>query len=158
MRKPEAVGNGAHLHRHRMTAEAALPRRPARRPRRHQMVRIARRAVGADKSHRDAVGFARDIERDFVALQPYRAAALALHQPAVHLTGYLPLALAEHMIDGSRNRRQPAGDLAFRRTNRKPAGKFLRYEAGGKISLSPARLMHQRGEERDVVTDAIDVE
>src|SRR5258705_12362740 len=121
-------------------------------------MRISRRVGGADKTHRDPVGFARNIERYFVALQPNRAAALALHQPAVQLAGNLPLALAQHMIDGRRNRRQPAGDLAFRRTNRKPSGKFLRYEAGGEIALAPARMMHQRRQERNVVTNAIDVE
>ncbi len=83
------------------------------------MMPMAERAVGADKTHRDTVGFARDIERDFVALEPHRAAALALHQPADHLAGNLPLAFAEHVIDRRADRRQPARDLAFRRASRK---------------------------------------
>src|ERR1700687_2435622 len=106
------------------------------------MMRIAERAVGADKPHRDALGVTRDIERDFVALKPDRAAALALHQPAAHLAGNLPLALAEHMIDRSPDSGEPARDLAFGRTNRKAFRKFLRYEAGGKFTLAPARMMH----------------
>ena len=83
------------------------------------MMRMARRAVGVDEAHRNAVGFAQNIERDFVAFQPDRAAALALHRPARQLAGNLPLALAEHVVDGGSDRRQPAGDLAFGHANRK---------------------------------------
>ena len=79
-------------------------------------MRIARQIVGADETHRDAVGLARDVERDFRAIEPHRAAALALHQPAVQLAGNLPLAFAEHMVDGGANRGKPPSDLAFRRT------------------------------------------
>src|SRR5207244_9941556 len=93
---------------------------------------------------RYAVGVPRDIERDFVAFQPHCAAALALHQPAAQLARNLPLALAEHMIDRGADCGEPARDLAFGRTNRKAFRKFLRYEAGGKFALAPARMMHQR--------------
>ena len=120
MREPEAVGDRTHLHRHRMAVDGALPDRIARLPRRDQLMRIAERAVGADEAHRDAIGFARDIERDFAAVQPHRAAALALHRAAGHLAGNLPLAFAEHVIDRGRDRGQPAGDLAFGHANRKP--------------------------------------
>src|ERR1700733_10470630 len=106
------------------------------------MVRMARRTVGADKAHRNAVGFARNVERDFVAVQPYRAATLALHRAADHLARNLPLALPEHMVDRRPDRRQPPRDLAFGLTNRKSPGKFLRDEAGGKIALAPARMIH----------------
>jgi len=39
-----------------------------------------------------------------MTLQPHRAAALALHRAADHLAGNLPLAFAQHMIDGRRDR------------------------------------------------------
>src|ERR1700722_3419756 len=122
------------------------------------MMRMAQGTVGADKMHRNAVGFARNIERDFVPPQPYRAAAFALYRTADQLAGDLPLALAEHMVDRRPDRCQPPRDLAFGRANRKSPGKFLRYETGGKIALAPARMIHQRGEERNVMTDAVDVE
>ena len=82
-------------------------------------MRIAGRAVGADEAHRDAVGLARDVEHDLVALEPHRAAALALHQAAGQLAGNLPLAFAEHVIDRSADRRQPARHFAFRARARK---------------------------------------
>src|SRR3954451_5359280 len=122
------------------------------------MGRIAQRAVGSDETDEGAVGFTRDIETDFAAFQPYRAAALAGHQRADRLTGTLPLALAEHMIDGSADCREPARDLAFWCTNRKSLWEFLGDEAGRKITLAPARMIHQRREERNVVADSFDVE
>ena len=70
------------------------------------MVRTAHCAACADKAHRDPFSFPHDIKRDLIAIEPHRAAALPLHEPAVHLAGYLPLALAEHVIDRRANRRQ----------------------------------------------------
>ena len=95
---------------------------------------------------------------DLVALEPHRAAALALHRTADHLAGNLPLALAEHVIDRGADRGEPPRDLAFRRTRGKPPRKLLRDEAGGKIALAPARMVHQRRQERNVVADAVDIE
>ena len=121
-------------------------------------MRLAAHALGIDEAHRDGVGLARDIEGDLLAFQPHRAAALALHQPAIHLAGNLPLAFAKHVIDRSAHRGQPSRDLALRPPRRKPRWKFLRDEAGRKLALAPARVMHQGREERDVVTDAVDIE
>ncbi len=104
MREAEAVGNRAYLHGHRMAVDAALPDRIARHPRRDQLMRKTKRAVGADEAHRDKIIFPRDIEPDFVTVQPHRAAALALYQAAGQLAGNLPLAFAEHVIDRSRDR------------------------------------------------------
>src|ERR1700733_10758894 len=120
------------------------------------MMRMAQGTVGADKMHRNAVGFARDIERDFVALQPYRAAAFALFPTADQLAGDLPLALAEHTVRWSPDPCRPPRDLAFGGANRKSPGKLLRYDTGRKIALAPARMIHQRGEERNVMTDPVD--
>ena len=116
------------------------------------------RAVRADKAHREVIGLAHDLKRDFLALEPDRAAALALHGATDHLAGNLPLAFAEHVIDGGGDRGQPTRDLAFRRTRREPVRKFLGDEAGGKLALAPARMAHQRREERNVVPDTVDVE
>jgi hypothetical protein len=76
-----------------------------------------------------------------------------LHQPAVQLSGNLPLALAEHMIDRGANGGQPPRDLAFRRLRGKALWKFFGDEAGGKLALAPARMVHQRRQERNVVPD-----
>src|SRR5437588_10080349 len=119
---------------------------------------LAGHALGINEAHRDGVGLARDIEGDLLAFQPYRAAALALHQPAIHLAGNLPLAFAKHVIDRSAHRGQPSRDLALRTPRCKPLWEFLRDEAGRKLALAPARVMHQGRQERDVVTDAIDIE
>ena len=118
---------------------------------------MARRAIGFDKANHEIVGLARDLERDFLAIEPHRAAALALHGPSDHLARNLPLAFAEHVIDGGGNRCQPPRDLTFRRARRKSARKFLGDEAGGKLALAPSRMVHQRGQERNIVPDAVDI-
>src|ERR1700737_1516432 len=122
------------------------------------MMRLTQRAVGADEPHCDPVFITSDIERDLVALQPHRTAALAQHQAAVHLAGNPPLAFAEHMIDRSPDRRQPPRDLAFRAADCKSFRKLLSDKTGGKIAAAPARMVHQRGEKWNVVADAIDIE
>src|SRR6185437_8252914 len=104
MREPDAVGDRADLHRDLMAVDGALPDRLARRPGRGQDMRMAGVTVGADKPDRNALGFARNVEQYLMALQPDRAAALAMHGPAVELTGNLPLTLAEHVIDRSAHR------------------------------------------------------
>src|SRR6266481_4340507 len=122
------------------------------------MMRIAGPAVTIDEAHRDAAGLARDIERDLLTLKPHGAAALARDRPPVHLAGNLPLAFAKHVIDRGADRGEPSRDLAFRLPRRKPSWKFLRDEAGRKLALPPARVMHQGRQERDVVADAVDIE
>ena len=89
-------------------------------------MRVAQDAIGAGKPHCDAVGFAGNVEHDLLALQPYGAAMLALHLASRQLAGNLPLALAEHMVDGGRNRRQPARDLALRGANRQTPSEIPR--------------------------------
>src|SRR4051812_23863033 len=158
MRQADAVRNRAHLHRHEVAVDGALPDRFARRPVGNQIVRIAGQTIGADEAHRDAVGLARHVERDFVAIQPHRAAAFALHQTSGQLAGNLALAFAEHVVDGSTDRSEPPRDLAFRRTRGKAFWEFLGDEAGGKLALAPAWMVHQRRQERNVVPDAVDVE
>src|SRR5438445_7199157 len=112
---------------------------------------LAGHAPGIDEAHRDAVGLARDIEHDLLAFQPYRAAALALHQPAIHLARNPPLAFAKHVIDRSAHRGEPTRDLALRPPRREPLWKFLGDETGRKLARAPARVMHQGRQERDVM-------
>src|SRR5258708_32426083 len=119
---------------------------------------LAGHALGIDEANRDAVGLARDIEHDLLALQPYRATALALYQPATHLAGNLPLAFAKHVIDRSTHRGEPSRGLALRPPRRKPLWKFLGDEGGRKLALAPARVMHQGRQKWDVVADAVDIE
>src|SRR6267154_4245800 len=114
--------------------------------------------ISTDEAYRDAVRLARNVECDFVAIEPHRAAALALHQAAVHLAGNPPLAFAEHVIDRRADGGEPARDLAFGRPRRKSLRKLFGDEAGGKVALAPARMVHQRRQERDVVADAVDIE
>src|SRR6266699_1277200 len=122
------------------------------------MMRLADRAIRADEAHRDAAVLARDVENDLVAAEPHRAPSLALDRPADHLPGNLPLALAEHVIDRRAHGGEPSRDLAFGRTRGKTFRKFLRDEAGGQVTLAPARMIHQCRQERNVVADAIDIE
>src|SRR6185437_6257283 len=105
----------------------------------------------------DVAAIAGNIEDGLGASEPHRPAALALHQPSIKLAGNLPLALAKHMIDRGTDRSEPAGHLAFRRTGGESSGEFLGNEAGRQVALAPARMMHQRRQERDVVTDAVDI-
>src|SRR5690348_13676587 len=113
-------------------------------------MRFARRAVGAEETDRDAAVLARDVEHSLITGEPHRTAGLALHGPAVHLTGNPPLALTQHVIDRSTDRREPPRDFALRRWRRKPLRKFLGNEPGREFSLAPARMIHQRREKGNV--------
>src|SRR5436190_1622230 len=112
----------AYLYRGALPVDRALPDRFARPPRRDQLMWIARCTIGADEAHRDALGLARDVEADLRAVEPHRAAPLALHGAAVQLSRNLPLAFAEHVIDGGRDRSEPPRHLALRHAGTKPLG------------------------------------
>src|SRR6266700_612589 len=158
MREPDAIGNRAHLDRDRVSVDRAAPDRLTRHPPRNQMMQMAGRAISADKTHRDGAGLARDVEKDLVATEPHRAPSLALDRTADHLVGNLSLALAEHVIDRRSHRGDPARHLAVSRVGGKSLRKFLRDETGRQPALAPARMIHQCGEERNVVADTVDIE
>ena len=86
-----------------------------------------------------------------------RATALARHG-AVELPGNPALAFTQPMVDRGGN----SGDHARHRTARRGPletfGKLLGDEAGRKLGLAPARMLHERGEERDVVPNTVDGE
>src|SRR3569623_3357953 len=153
MRQTDADGDGPRLHGDEVAVDGALPDRIARLPRRGQEMRIACLAVGVDEADRDRAALTRDLEQNLLTVEPDRAAALALHDAAAHLAGDLALALAEHVIDGRTYGGNPPRDLAFGRAHRKALGEFFRDEACREIALTPARMMHQRRQERDVVAD-----
>src|SRR5689334_20476207 len=103
MRQPKTVRDEANLHGGRQAVDVALPDRLARLPEGFQPVRTDQRAIRADELHRDRLALAHDVEPDLLAVEPDRAAAFALHEAAGQLAGNLPLALAEHVIDGGRD-------------------------------------------------------
>src|SRR5271154_6018177 len=118
---------------------------------------LGRRTVSTDKADRKVVGLARDLKRNLLALEPHCATALALHGPSNQLARNLPLAFADHVINCGGNRSQPPRNFAFRNTRGESARKLFCDEAGGKPALAPSRMAHQRGEERNIVPDAVDI-
>ena len=62
-----------------------------------------------------AAVLALDLERNLVAPEPDRAPAFAGDAVTVDLAGNLPLALAQHVVDGRGDGGDHLGALAFRR-------------------------------------------
>ena len=62
------------------------------------------------------------------------------------------------MVDGDRHGRQDVEVLALRGARLEAALEFLGDEAGGEPPLAPARVLHERGQEGDVVLDPVDDE
>ena len=75
-----------------------------------------------------------------------------------HLAGDAPLALADDVIDGRRDRGDHVRALAFRRDRVKAFRKLLGDEAGRECAGTPARMLHDGREKRNVVADAVDIE
>src|SRR3954452_5974498 len=119
---------------------------------------FAQYAVRANKAYCNAIRFARDIERDLVSVQPDRPAMLALNEAAVHLAGNPALTFTQDVIDGGSNGGQSSRDLTFRGARGEALRKFFGNEASGKPAFSPARVTHQGGQERNVVTNPVDIE
>ena len=78
----------------------------------------------------NAFGLPCNLELHFVAVQPDHTAALAHHRAAAHLSGNLPLALTQDVIDGSRNCGDAMRRLAFGRPRTEALGKLLSDKAG----------------------------
>ena len=111
-----------------------------------------------DEVHRNRLAVAHDVERDLALAEPHRAALLARDRASRPLAGNAALPLAEHVIDGGRDRGEHARGFSFRRDRLKAVGKFLGQERGREPSRLPALVRHQRREERNVVADALDGE
>ena len=60
------------------------------------------------------------------------------------------------MVDRHRDGGQHLRALALGRDGVEAVGKFLGDEAGGQLAGAPARMRHQRRQERNVVADAVD--
>ena len=66
--------------------------------------------------------------------EPHHAPALARHRGVRPLAGDAALALAQHVVDGGRDRRQRLRRLALRRDGAEAVGKFLGDEAGRELA------------------------
>ena len=101
------------------------------------------------------------IERQIEALGAEQDAAIALelHRPRrPHLPGNLPLSFIGDVIDEGRDGGDEMRGFALRLRRDEAIGIFFRDEAGRQSARAPARLLHDRGEERNVVADAVDRE
>src|SRR5215470_1501468 len=102
--------------------------------------------------------FARDLEADLRAVEPYRAQLLARNPPPSHLARDSSPALAEYMVDRSGNGRNGLGGCACRRRRGKAVGKLFGNESGRQFAGLPARMLHERRKKRNVVADAVNIE
>ena len=108
------------------------------------------------KAHADGAVLALDLEAILFVAEPDRALAFARHGAAGHLAGDVALALAQDVIDGGRDRGQDFGALAVGRLRMKAFREFFGDEAGRQLARLPARMRHQRRQERNVVANAVD--
>src|SRR5262249_57561491 len=69
------------------------------------------------------------------------------------LTGNPGFAFAEHVIDGGRDRREPACGVCSGDDGVKAVGELLSEEAGRELSRLPPLVLHQRREERKVMAE-----
>src|SRR5262249_54399835 len=152
--EPEAVERRAHLHRYRASVERSRPQRVARLPRRGEQVRFA----AAGEADRYGLAIAGNVEHDLAVAQADHALALAHHGLACALAGDAALALAEHVVDRRGHGGHDLRGVAFRHERAEALRVFLGDESGRKRALAPTLVLHQRGEERDVVADALDGE
>src|SRR5215471_2515220 len=118
MKQVETIEDGADLHGDRRAVDGAVPYRLAWLPsRREQYHRPRRRPLLglADEPHADATGFTPYHEVDFGTAEPHRTPRLAHHRASGHLAGNATLALAEHVVNRGRDRRDGLGGCARRR-------------------------------------------
>src|ERR1700728_2628990 len=109
------------------------------------------------EGHRGCVAVMLDVGLVFVGSETDRAPPLA-RQRCVQLPGNFALALAEQVIDRGGNAGDAAGSFARRRRSLEAAAKFLGDKSGGELAGAPARMLHDRREERNVMADALDGE
>ena len=81
-----------------------------------------------------------------------------LHRLAGHLVGDLAAAGIVLVVDHGSDGRDDVQLLTLRRARLEAVRELFGDEAGRQRALAPARVLHQRGEERDVVLDAVDIE
>ena len=74
------------------------------------------------------------------------------------LPGNAALALVENVVDMRRHHGEAPLGLALGDERMETVGELLGDEAGRQPSLAPARMLHQRRQEGNVVADAVDDE
>src|SRR5579863_4712513 len=152
IRKLEAVWDHTHMHRNGGAIDGAVPNRHAGSPIRRKNVPIT-----VLEQYGDGVAVVRDVGLQLLTAQPDSATTLA-RDGGVELPGNAALAFAQNMVD----RRRHAGNRARRGAGRSASletvRKFLGDESSRKLRSTPARVLHDRGEERNVVADTFDGE
>ena len=94
----------------------------------------------------------------FLLAEPHRPLALPRDGFAAQLSRNAPLALAEHVVDGSGDGCKHFCRFALRRDRMKAARKLLGNEASRKLPRLPSRMRHQRRKKWNIVADAVDHE
>jgi len=154
-----AVEDRAHLHRDVLAADVAGPHRLARPPRRRHLDSGAASAVRIVESHVGRLTeLAGDLERGALLADAHDAALGKRHAGAGHLVGDGAAAAVALMVDGGGDGGEQPQFLTLRGTRLETLGVLLLDEAGRQRALPPARVLHQRGKEGNVVLDAVDVE
>ncbi len=153
MAERDAVQDRPDLRRDLHPVERAMPDRLAR----HPVADDADAAVGKGDDDRPAL-------LRHLALEALRAElddAQAIESdlaPPLHLRRDVALALVHAVVAGDRDRRHAPRGLPLRHRQREAFREFLGDEAGREIAGDPARMLHHRRDEGDVVADAVDGE
>src|SRR5262249_12700474 len=148
----KTVGDHADMHGDALIIHCAGPDRHAGCPARRQDVPDT-----TFKADNDRFALVLDFGVDFIGAKPDRATPFARERRA-ELARYFAFAFAEHMIDRCRYSSDGARDLALRRRAFETARKFLGNESRAQLAGAPARMLHHRSKERDIVADALDSE
>src|SRR5262249_52111613 len=152
MAEGKAVRYVAYLHRDRLLIERPGPDGIARLPFRRQTMHVSMHADMNCAVH------PLDLELDLALAKPDGTLTFPGDGPAAQLSGYAPLALAQHMLDRRGDGRQHVASPAFRRLRVKTAAKFFGNEPGRKLAGLPARMSHHGGEEGHVMANTVDNE
>src|SRR5262249_23268991 len=98
----------------------------------------------------------RNLECDLTTAEPHCAPPVPGDGRSRALTGNTAFAFAEHVIDGGRDRREPACGVCSGDDGVKAVGELLSEEAGRELSRLPPLVLHQRREERKVMAETFD--
>src|SRR5208283_2132603 len=113
----------------------------------------------AGESHEQLLVMSLDRDEEALLAQKANAVALKLDRRAMaQLPGDLAFTLIADMVHQGRDARQLMRELARRLLRRKTARILFRYEARRELAGAPALVRHQRGEEGNVVANAVNDE
>src|SRR5262249_6811276 len=153
----EAVEHRPNLDRERQIIERADPDGISRFPSRVQHMRTGLTAF-LEHAHTDRLVLAQNLQPVLALAELDHAARIPANRAARELAGNLSLSLADREIDRGGDRGHQIGDLACGLASAESAGKFLGDERGRQPAGAEALVLHHRGEERNVVPDALDRE